>query len=185
MNARELPPAWALLLGGGGPAGASAPTAADARRRWEQASGADPAGLRGCARWCDARAGELERLTEAGRTLPERVHHVPGGHPVAEDLQAGLRSLEDHAEALRDAATALRAGAVAVETIRERHEETLSAVARACAPGATPGPEPGGAGDPAGEARGAFDRSCAHSAEAMRRIDEVLSDAIGAGMPRV
>ncbi len=186
VSVRELPAPWGLLLGGAGPGGAGSPAAGDVLRSWDHAAGADPAVLRRCARWCDARAGELEGLTESGRALPERVGRAPGGGPAAEDLRAGLCALEGHAGVLREAAAALRAGAVAVETVRDRHEDALSAAARAlCAPGASAGRGPGETGVPAGEVRGVFDRSCVHSAAAMRRIDEVLSEALTAGLAHV
>ncbi len=130
------------------------------------------------ADWCDARADDLDGIVHAGRPLPEGVLRALGSaaDTPADDLEAGLRSLGRHADALRNAAEVLRAGAGAVETVRARHVHALTAVEDRALDAAR-----GGAAVGPGELRAAFARSCAQTAASMHRIGEVVAQALGDG----
>lgn len=186
MSARGLPAPWTGLVDREGSVDAAASRGPGMRQQWEAAAGADPDGLRLCALWCDSRAGEVEYVVDADGTLADRVRAVPGGAAAAEDLLTGLRALRGHAGALRDAAAALRAGADAVESVRERHEDALTTVAHAAsAADDAAGGGRGVGGLEGGELRAFFAQSCRQSAAAMRRIDDVLADVLTAEAPHV
>ncbi|WP_158726783.1 hypothetical protein [Tomitella fengzijianii] len=183
MTSRALPSEWEHLVADGDAArradrSHSAGSGEDAglRELWERAAGADPSELRRRADWCDARAADIDGLADSGRALPAGVLRAlgSGAETPARGVEDALHVLGHHADALRNAAAALRAGAGAVDTVRARHVNALAAMAGLAV----------GAGRDASapdDLQAAFSRSCSQTAASMRRIEHALSEALDEG----